>query len=42
MAMEGLDAAVQLLQVVLLILVVAQNVGLRARVDAIGKKLDAK
>ena len=42
MAMTGLDAVVQLIQIVLLVLLVAQNVALRARLDAIQKKLDAK
>jgi hypothetical protein len=42
MAMTGLDAAVQLLQMVLLILIVAQNVTLRTRIDATSKKLDGK
>jgi hypothetical protein len=40
--MIGIDATVQLIQTVLLVLLVAQNVSLRAGIDAVDKKLDGK
>jgi hypothetical protein len=42
MAGTGLDAIVQLIQTVLLVLLVAQNVGIRQQITAMEKKMDGQ